>query len=104
MLNARLMGADPTAFRVHVLHRFRGGMDYIFTIGFPLGFRYLVSTAPPQNEGFPRYSHIYLAENLASTDIPESFNPNFSGKLHVRLQADALPLSYSRISCQVLRS
>lgn len=53
-------------------------MDYIFTIGFPVGAP--VSSlygAPLRVRGFPRYSHILVDQDLAFTDIPESFNLTF---------------------------
>jgi len=34
---ARPTGLEPATSRVHVIHHFHGGVDYIFTLGFPLG-------------------------------------------------------------------
>ena len=36
-LTARAKGLEPSTFRVHVVHYFHSGVDYIFTISFDLG-------------------------------------------------------------------
>lgn len=73
---ARGTGLEPATFRVHIPPYFRRGMDYIFTIGFPLGIP--VSSlygAPMRIMGFPRYSHIQ--RGLSLHRYPGKFQPPF---------------------------
>ena len=83
-------------------------MDYIFTIEFRRQvLRYLVSTAPPQEdksglEGFPRYSHICHSGGLSLHRYPREFQSRFLEKAACTSTGGCSnQLSYDRTSHQV---
>lgn len=92
LLYARVMGLEPTTFRVHFFPYFHRGMDYIIAIFDESNVGVSVSSlygALPNKRKFPRCSHIFPKKNLAFTVIPKFFNLPFRQKA-ARLQANAL--------------
>jgi len=94
---ARETGLEPATSAVHDFHYFRSGVDYIFTVGFPLGIPVSSLYGALLNiKRFPRYSHIPLW-GLSLHRYPRKFQPPFRRGSCTSTGRRSNQLSYSRI-------
>lgn len=98
--DARSTGLEPATSHVHEFHYFHSGMDYIFTIGLPLGAPVSSLYGAPLSKKLDRGSHgirMFAFSKFSLHRYPREFQAAFRQQA-AHLQAGALTkLSYDRI-------